>query len=330
MVRRMTSLAETGILQEMNCMQNKAYVLNNNNDFFLTGYRVLQGQDKNCFVKCARVLYNGQIKLIYFSAEYTSLADILSQLNADNFINIMANILSAVLEVQGNGFLYCPNIAMSPDSIFVETNTLAVKLIYLPINMLCNHKSVAEFENDLKTMLIRLIQTYPQFSSNSKISAVSKELFNGALSIHDLYKCIRCKTNGSYHKPFEKSEMLQQPKESESFFDKKPTGQPPMTLKTISLLYPHQFNISKPKFSIGRNEKLDGVVNFSKAVSRYHCEIVYDNFRYYVIDPGSTHGTYIKHKFADHYSPRLPIEDRQELQNGDCLKLADVEFSVSF
>ena len=315
----MASLTEMGLLSEINCVQNKAYILNDNNNFSLTGYRILQSQEKSCFIKCAKVRYNGHIKLIYFSSAYSSLSDILSKLTPDNFINVIANLLSAIQEVQNNGFLTCTNIDISPESIFVESNTLAVKIICIPLNQINNHKTIAEFQNDFKTMLIHLIQSCPRLSADEKVSSISGELFNGVLNLQDLYNCILCKTKRHHCEP---------PQETPQSKERK--KQPELTLTTTRTLQQHSFKITVPVFQIGRAETLEGVVDFSKAVSRSHCEIIYENSRYYVVDSGSTHGTFIRPRANRYYSGRIPVNEKRELHNGDYLKLADIEFLVSF
>lgn len=353
----MTYLERTGILKGMTCMQNKAYLLNENHDFFLTGYRVLQSQEKNCFVKCAKLLFNGKIKLLYFSSDYTPLREMLPKLSPENFINLVVNILSAVLDVQGNGFLHCPNIVIEPENIYVDPSTLEVRLIYIPVNMGCNHQSVMEFQNDLRSMLIRLIHTTPHLSSNSTVAAVNAELFNATYSLSDLHRAVMSKgkvsamppktapadphKGGTGRKSKESGGGFASPAIDESAggmsgflsgslsgrLGRKPAAQPHMMIKTIAIPHPHQYVITKPLFRIGRDKTLDGVVTFSKAVSRLHCEICYEGGSYYIQDKNSTHGTFVRHASDGQYAR---VIGKEKLQSGDLLKLADVEFVVSF
>lgn len=56
-------------------------------------------------------------------------------ISADILVNVVVNMFGSVVEVRNNGFLQSQNIDISWDKIFVDQNTLKVKLVYLPINV---------------------------------------------------------------------------------------------------------------------------------------------------------------------------------------------------
>ena len=60
--------------------------------------------------------------------------------------------------IQGNGFLKCQNIDISPEKIFVDRNTLEVYLIYLPIKTVESEYDRSTFENDLRMRLIEAVK----------------------------------------------------------------------------------------------------------------------------------------------------------------------------
>ena len=76
----MNILKEKGILAEMSCGSNFAYVLSDNTDFLSTEYKVLQSQTNSCFVNCMKMLYNGKIQLFYLSKALKPFSSLLPSL----------------------------------------------------------------------------------------------------------------------------------------------------------------------------------------------------------------------------------------------------------
>jgi len=88
--------------------------------------------------------------------------------------------------------------------------------------------------------------------------------------------------------------------------------------------------VTKPLFRLGRKEDNDGVVDCTKAVSRYHCEITFIDGRYFIIDLDSKYGTFVKRNQQDGYGDSIHPHTPVPLQSGCFVKLADVEFHVEF
>lgn len=77
------ALVEKGILAEQKCGSNFAYTLLEDGLFLPTEYKVLRSQDDQCFLKCMKLTYNGQIQFYYLLEDYRSLAQMLPSLDAD-------------------------------------------------------------------------------------------------------------------------------------------------------------------------------------------------------------------------------------------------------
>lgn len=149
--------------------QNLAYILQYPNLFFQTGYKVLQGQEKNGFIRCTKVLHNGKDKLIYDISKYKSLDTLLPGLRPDTFMTVVMNLIDVVIEVKNNGFMQCENIDLSFDKIFVDCNNFKVYLIYLPIDTPTNKDSYEIFENQFKSNVISTINSYANLSNSISI-----------------------------------------------------------------------------------------------------------------------------------------------------------------
>lgn len=152
----MYTLKDKGVISEITCGNNFEYILKDNTIFVNTDYKVLQSQNNGIFVKCMKMTRNGLIDLYYVTDEYRPMASMFVGINADTLVNVVVNLFSSVIEVRNNGFLACQCIDLSWDKIFVEQNTLKVKLIYLPLSVRA-FDSYVEFESELRTSIVKLV-----------------------------------------------------------------------------------------------------------------------------------------------------------------------------
>ncbi|MCQ2517627.1 MAG: FHA domain-containing protein [Lachnospiraceae bacterium] len=178
-------LLEKGVIREMECGTNFAYILNDNSAFLSTEYKVLQSQWSSCFVRCMKMMYNGSVDLLYLTGNLKPLASIIENLSADNFVIIVTSIFENIIAVKNNGFLSCRNIDISFDKIFVDMTTYKVNFIYLPLKEhVFEDESI--FDNEIRTNLVRLMMKLPSLMS-TKTNQLISDLQNGSMSIVDLY-----------------------------------------------------------------------------------------------------------------------------------------------
>ncbi|MEG0019671.1 MAG: DUF6382 domain-containing protein, partial [Oscillospiraceae bacterium] len=181
----MNPLIESGVIRELSCGSNFAYILKDNTDFLGTEYKVLQSQGNDGFVNCMKMLYNGQVQLYYLTSGYKSFSSMLSVMDSEAFMAVFANLLKCIIDVKANGFLTCQNIDISFDKIFVDTTTQKTYLVYVPVKPKgCN--SYQAFENELRTHTVKMIDGKENLSI-SKMAQLSVDLSDGRLSLEDLY-----------------------------------------------------------------------------------------------------------------------------------------------
>lgn len=73
---------------------------------------------------------------------------------------------------------------------------------------------------------------------------------------------------------------------------------------------------------IGKSkDRVNGVIIGNPAVSRVHCKILYQNGTYFIVDMGSSNGTFLNGKRVSATEP-LPI------QNGSRIRIANIELMV--
>lgn len=304
----MNLLVENEVIEEIKCGTNFGYVLKDSSLFLPTEYKVLQSQTNSRFIQCMKMLYNGRIELFYLVNAYKPLSLLLPELNPDHFVAIVGNLLAGIIDVKSNGFLSCHSIDSSFEHIYVDSNTLKVGLVYLPINK-HEYSDASSFENALRTNLVHVIAgTYAL--SSPKTNQLSADLQNGTLSIENIYSrlCGIGKT-GQGNTPFGglngNSSLAHG------------------TMKLVALNAPSRFEIpiTKQDFSIGKKETNDGVISFNKMISKYHCKVTTNDHQYMISDLQSTNGTFVN-------GVRLRPNIASPVKNGDVIRLANSDFQV--
>lgn len=232
----------------------------------------------------------------------------LSTLNVESFLTISTNLISNIIDVKSNGFLFCQNIDISFEHIFVDPTTYKVRLIYIPVTQKL-YDSVTSFENELRTHLVKVIQG-SIFSTEPKILQFLANLSNGSMTLENLY--IAIKTGEIIINDFKEGKN-----EDELAVN---MG----TMKIVALNVPTRVEIliTKDEFIIGKKaEIVDGVVSFNKMISRSHCKIIKSSNGFFVIDLQSANGTYVN---------RVKLQPNQahEIINGDIIRLANSDFQV--
>jgi hypothetical protein len=186
----MNNLFMSNMIRENRDNMSLNYILEEDKLFFETGYKVLQSQLKNGFIKCVKVSHNGKIKLIYDITKYKTLQTILYSLTPESFLTIIAKLLSVIVEVKNNGFMKCENIAVSFDKVFIDSNNLSVFLVYLPINTDTNANSMLTFERELKNSIIEAINRNQNLNTEA-IGKLYADLHAGNYSIEMIMENIK-------------------------------------------------------------------------------------------------------------------------------------------
>lgn len=303
----MNTLIENNYISEMECGSNFAYILSENSTFLSTEYKVLQSQANSCFVKCMKMIYNGNVQLYYLTKGLKSFASMIPSLDAESFLIIVANLLSDIIDVKHNGFLSCRNIDIAFERIYVDPTTYKVSLVYLPLSKRI-YDDNSSFENEIRTGLVKLISGISALSS-PKTMQFSADLSNGTLSIEDLFSRIK---GGKAVDNAGAAQAIQ--------------NNPSVGLLRITAMNaPSRIEIvvTKDEFVIGKKHELcDGVIDFNKMISRSHCKINRRGNQYTITDLQSANGTFVNKIKLQPNQPHL-------INNGDVIRLANSDFQVS-
>lgn len=167
-----------------------SYRLKCNDDFYDIGYKVMQNQEESCLLPCYRLKYNGKIKLVYFTNNYSKLSEKLNDLEEDKIGELLANVFEAIIQIEGIGFLDMGCIDGRLDHIYVENNTNTIKMIYLPVNLSSRTKSFSLFENEIRASLVRRIENEGDSASVLAQDIVSC-LTDGTVSVRQIISVLR-------------------------------------------------------------------------------------------------------------------------------------------
>lgn len=305
----MNFLTNEEYVSEISCGQNFAYILNSQIVVSQIEYKVLQNQKDSFFIKCIQGKYNENIQLYYLAEEYKTLDSLLMRIDVASFITVMKNLFSNIIELKNNGFLSCQNVLISPEKIYVDPGTLEVYLIYIPTERSLYH-DMAEFENELRTRLLRVISAVPMLNS-PEIRAFVEYLSDNTMLLSDIYNMLCGKLRVTMQKSVNVSP------DSSMAVNRKC-----MRLLSINMPIAEEIRIIKDDFIIGKKQGMvDAVIGFSPMVSRTHCRVVRKNESFYISDMGSSNGTYVNER-------RVMPAAFEELVNGDIIRLANAEFRV--
>lgn len=298
----MNYFEELQFISKVKYDNNIAYLLDTDELFVPTEYKVLQAQTNDIFIKCMKLLYNGKIQLFYMTEEFSSLNSMISSIDEDIFITIIMNLFSNIDDVKNNGFLSINNIDISFDHIFIDCKTYKVKLVYLPIY---NNKQLY-FEKALINNIKEFVYNSP-IKQSLKIKQLIDQLENKTLSFDNLY--FRLKEDYPSKIEIKKSS-------NKSQYNNK--------LKIVSMGAPvyMEFNINKDEFVLGtKKELVDGVIPYNKKISRVHCKINKKENEYTIMDLDSSNGTYVN-------NIKLQPKHSVIIRNEDIIRLANSNFKV--
>lgn len=298
----MSSLTERGILREMPCGANLAYILAPNVSVQPTEYKVMQNPNVNCLVRCMRMKYNGQEELYYLTAGFKSFLNVLLSSGPDNAANLIAALLKSVVELKNVGFLSCTNIDASLNKAYVDFHTNRVRLIYLPIDQRFYADEIT-FENELRSTLVQRIDEMT--GSSPKLAKMRQLLINATLSLSDIIN------GGGVSVPTPPTTP-----------GPTPVQEPKLILSAINAPVPLQLVVDRTEYRIGKNPDMEGVISFNKFIGRTHCMILKNGSGFSVVDLESKNGTFIN---QSRLSPKQPYG----LKTGDILRLANSDFQVT-
>lgn len=349
-------------LSEVVGANNIAYILNDCKDFSVTGYKVMQNQSNAGLLRCAKIMYNGKIKLVYIVEGNKPLSYVATRLGVNELNAVIFNLIQRAMDIKANGFFRAENLELDFNKIFVDTSDYSVHLIYFPLSGGATGK-ISAFENEFRVALINLFNSFPVFNA-PQFQRLCSDLANGSLPLDVILKKLQENINGNnYNQKIYESNYLQPDRfvqrgtpvipaskqnvelnnqgypnngfqsqtqypnsdyHNQGYLVEPQMSQPVLTVTAINSPVQIVLTVNQPEYLIGKNPNMvNGAVTHNPAISRVHCKISYATGRYYLTDMGSANGTYINQQ-------RLEKQQTVEIHSGDYLKLANSDFIISF
>lgn len=297
-------IKKNGMLREIKYNENFAYVLEENDSFLNTDYKMLQGQQEDIFIPCMKMIYNGKIQLVYLVENCHSLLAGMQLLSARKIAIVVTNIVTNYLKIKNNGFLQCNKLIVDFEKIFFDPNTLQTKFVYLPASIEINDV-YSDVEVDLRRGLITILQNKFE-DNNAQCQRMLSYLEN-------------------YENPLEKMmkscTMVDMPDMSGAFgMTSVSANYDGLTMKSVNATTPMVIRIDKPRITLGKSARsVDVVIKESDTISRVHCCVGREGKRYYVQDMGSLNGTFLN-------GIKIYSNQKMEIRKGDRLQLANMIF----
>lgn len=185
----MYALIDQGVISEIKYGNNFAYVVPDDTKFNMTDYKVLLNQTDGVFIECYKLKLNDKTEIYYLADQYRSLSNMFKELSTETFLEICANVFTSIDAVKNNGFLSCQSIDLSWDKIYVDVNTLKIKLVYIPVKSAV-FKDYSEFESSLRSSFVKLIEQVVQDRTPS-CERFKNDLMNVSISFRDLSMRLR-------------------------------------------------------------------------------------------------------------------------------------------
>lgn len=295
-------------MTELQCDSYTSYILNDNEAFSLSGFKSLQSQAENGFLRCVRASYNGRIQLIYLSKSdnmsLVSFRSMLNKLSPEAFLAVCRNVISVVSRATDIGYLHTEYIVTDTDHIYINPKTYAAHFIYLPLLASYSEMPIdnSEFETEFRQKLIQLIDSQAHFNVAS-VRKLRSALTDIGMSLGRIAKL--CGSDAPKQAAYQTSGRF-------------------LSLDSVDPNTPFHHVFQHRTTVIGRadrNSTADVTIPHSPFISNPHCEIIFENGYYYVKD-NSTNGTYINNHRVMKLSKTL-------LHDGDTLRLASTSLRVT-
>ncbi len=287
---------------------NPAYLLKDNNMFALTEYKVLNGRSRKHLIKCSKVLFNGKIQFVYLVSGYRPLSGLIETISPEELCVIIANLIKAIMDIEEIGFLKCNNLDISFNRLYVNVKTYEIHLIYLPINT--KKQDNIEYESRFIKYIAAQLDIIEQ-AIPGKTLDIRRYFSENQYSLRQIYEKISAEVRRS-------KSTIADNIDADSNYN---AGQPVLVLNYEGDPSDLTFVVDKEKFTVGKRPDTDGQITFNSAISRHHCDFIYKDMKYFVIDMGSSNGTFVN-------GVRLVPETPREIHSGDIIRLANSDFKA--
>lgn len=322
--------------------------------------------EKHCgLIECRMGTRNGENYLRYYVTGLKTLSEAVADITADGFVRYLIN-LKSVLDIENfdinNGFLNKNNVMIDFDDVYVDANSGKVYLIYIPLvnsknednnceNMLDEAirnvvKSNPNLSDEITEKLCeRLGVGVPAFEALSEVSLkynIAPVKYDAESDSSDVYPAQTTEPS-TINRPF----AFEMKEQRRGLFRRENSVQPAYSEDSgteiladinyylVSEKLKLEFELPIGTTSIGQNNNTDIDLSAlqNKAISRYHAEIIVNEYGGMVIKDvgtkgkGSKNGTFIIKGLGK--PSRLTPNKEYKIGQGSKIRIANVDFIIA-
>lgn len=278
---------------------NTVFALNDKDLFVTTQYKVMKNVTNPYFVRCTKIMCNGEDQLFYLCNDHKRFEDVCKSEKPSGLAEYIYKLMAALKNIHLNGFLNDGNIPEKTSFYYIDTNTREVKIVYLP---LANHNynfDLKLFKQELNSLLNKCNlgneKSLKDFQFLLMDEHASFDLLLDYWDQTDIAKMIKSEKA----RTMRKVQLI---------------SRDPINKMTIQ--------IDKKEYLIGRNPSMvDGVIPFNMSIGRIHAKIMETGNQHWIMDLNSANGTFLN---GTRLSPNKPYA----IMNGDIVSFAKCDFEV--
>lgn len=290
--------------------QYLSYILEDNANFFPTGYRVLKKQKDKGIMVCSKVNYNGQIKLLYSVVDKESIFSASEYWDLKAVFDWILRFVKTVMEVQENGFLRVEDIDVNLSRVFLNEEKKQVYLVVLPLTS--DTEYIPNWHREFERSLIEMIDL-ARVRDNSAVAKIKEIVKENSTTLEFLYRKLK-HLGGELNLESDTSSLKKQ--------EEVVLGELHLVANTTQKIV--DVAITREIFVLGKNPKMsDFAIDLSPTISRQHCRITQEKDGYYLEDLGSLNHTYLD-------GVMLVAGQKLRIKKDSVVRLAEIEFSVEF
>lgn len=288
-----------------------SYIFDDNVSFSMSEYRIMKNRRDSELIPCFHILYNGYTKLLYPVGDYVPLSERAEHWVVGEVILYIRKIVKGLMEIKDYGSLKLETIDVDISHIFLNPSDDMMKLIILPVAS-GEVFGKGEWNNWLKSTLISIIEI-SKGSDTIPLKRLKNKLTANNYTLEQLDKVLN-EIIGEGQEFFNTEQLRLLEKEARKR----------LVLISKNTLLKTTILIDKDEFVIGKNPAMsDGVIEGVPTISRKHCKILNTDSGYFVQDLQSVNHTYLNGK-------EVKKNERQKIIPGDTLRLADMDFLVTY
>lgn len=298
----MESMLFEGKIREIEEAGAIAYILEDDEEFYDIGYRAMQNNPIDCLIDCHKLTYNMKTKFMYFHDQMTSLDQKIKHLETYEIETLLQQLVVVIKEIEDYGFISLECIESRLERIYVDNRTPQIRFLYIPVKLGKASYNKVRFENKICRQLLYLLEKEVTSESN-QIRKIIEGLENDkTLQLNDVIEGLLKVATGGTQKEY--------------------IGQNSSAIVISAINDQVAFHINGDEFVIGKKRRcVNGLILNNPTVSRVHCKICRVGEIFYLIDLGSSNGTYLN---GMRLVPNTPIVIRL----GDHIRVSNIEFLV--